>query len=206
MLIDASSYKNLEILGLLASFEELETVTQVAEEIGGTNKFRRVHEVSKIELDKLLGYLKVIAVQTDRVISVELEKNREHSLTYTFNPKGLRGKISIHYGELYLLARAISVPDVVLCDNEDLFHIRNFLVGICGINLYIVRTIEHLHFMFLSEEISASEFTKLFEKMINSRLLYIRIPPKSIKDEAVMKVLLDFMYRLSEIHNRGLNL
>lgn len=55
----------------------------------------KVHEVTKNELDILLSYLKLIANRTDRVISVEVEKDKEVSHTLTFNPRSSKRKISI---------------------------------------------------------------------------------------------------------------
>jgi len=85
MLIDASSYKNLDILGILESIEDLETAKQVAEEI--EMKVQRVNQGSKEELDTLLEYLKLIAKRVDITISVEVRKEEEVSTTLNFNPR-----------------------------------------------------------------------------------------------------------------------
>ncbi|MFQ6120832.1 MAG: hypothetical protein ACE5KE_13245, partial [Methanosarcinales archaeon] len=83
------SYKNLDILGILESIEDLETVIQVAEEI--EMKVQRVHEVSKDELDTLLDYLKLIARRADITISVEVKQEEEVSTTLNFNPRSSKG-------------------------------------------------------------------------------------------------------------------
>ncbi|MFQ6120897.1 MAG: hypothetical protein ACE5KE_13570 [Methanosarcinales archaeon] len=85
MLIDASSYKNLDMLGIVESIEDLETAKQVAEEM--EMRVQRVHEVTEEELNLLLEYLKLIAMRTDITISVEVRKEEEVSNTLNFNPR-----------------------------------------------------------------------------------------------------------------------
>ncbi|MFQ6056324.1 MAG: hypothetical protein ACE5KT_10440 [Methanosarcinales archaeon] len=134
MLIDASSYKNLVLLGLVNRFDYLETVAQVTEEM--EMDVYRVHEVTENELELFLKHLKLIAKQTDRIISAEIKIDDDTSHTLTFNPKSSRGrKISLHYGEVYLLSRAISHPDLLLCDDESVIHLNDLLSGIKDIKL-----------------------------------------------------------------------
>lgn len=95
MLIDASSYRNLEIIGVIESVEDLETVKQIKEELGTISC--NVYEVTEEELNQLLRYLEIIAEQIDKQISVELKKDNKLSVINIFNPKSARGKISLHY-------------------------------------------------------------------------------------------------------------
>ncbi|MFQ6055961.1 MAG: hypothetical protein ACE5KT_09510 [Methanosarcinales archaeon] len=199
MLIDASSYRNLEIIGVIESVEDLETVKQIKEELGTISC--NVYEVTEEELNQLLRYLEIIAEQIDKQISVELKKDNKLSVINIFNPKSARGKISLHYGELYLLARAISHQDTILCDDESVLFICSLLNGICGVELDIIRTIEYLHSRFRAGKISAIDFVNYFEKMKNLGLINIRIPPKNIKDESTIDVLLKFMYYLAEYYD-----
>ncbi|MFQ6118645.1 MAG: hypothetical protein ACE5KE_02020 [Methanosarcinales archaeon] len=60
MILDASSYKNLEVLNLVGKYHEMKTVEQVSEEIGEHN-CSFVYEVTSDELNTLLDYLKKIA-------------------------------------------------------------------------------------------------------------------------------------------------
>ncbi|HID26641.1 MAG TPA: hypothetical protein EYP22_02190 [Methanosarcinales archaeon] len=159
MLIDASSYKNLDMLGIVESIEDLETAKQVAEEM--EMRVQRIHEVTYEELDTFLEYLKLIARRADITISVEVKQEEEVSTTLNVNPKSSKGrKITLHYGEVYLLARAINQPDTILCDDESVFYLNVLLSGICGVNLDVDRTIEHLYFMFESGTLSATDFKK----------------------------------------------
>ncbi|MFQ6056060.1 MAG: hypothetical protein ACE5J3_08785 [Methanosarcinales archaeon] len=108
MLADSSSLKNLQRLELDFFVEDLEIVTQIKEEIGET-KVKEVHEVSKDEVDALIRYLEQISIQTDKSISMELEKTKEGNTIRTsiLCYYGKKGKISLHYGEFYLMARAV---------------------------------------------------------------------------------------------------
>jgi len=200
MLIDASSYKNLDMLGIVESIENLETARQVTEEI--EMSVQRVHEVTEEELDLLLEYLKLIAMLTDITISVEVNKAEEVSNTLNFNPRSSKGrKITLHYGEVYLLSLAINHPDIILCDDESVFSVNKLLTNICGTNLKINRTIEQLHSMFESGTISATYFKRYFDKMVDLGLLHFRFPPKNTKDYAVQDVLSSFMNKLAEAYN-----
>ncbi|MFQ6118646.1 MAG: hypothetical protein ACE5KE_02025 [Methanosarcinales archaeon] len=137
------------------------------------------------------------------IISVEIEKNDEVSHTLTFNPRSRKGKkISLHYGEVYLLARAISYPDIILCDDESVINIKNILNGICGINLRIKRTIEYIHFLFDTGYISAIDFETYFEQMMQYNLLNFRCPPKNAKDAVVLEILLAYMSKTATSYNK----
>lgn len=65
----------------------------------------------------------------------------------------------------------------------------------------IKRTIEHLHMMFTTGTISASDFRKHFKTMGALGLLHYKYPPKNAKDIAVYDVLLDFMDRTAKSYN-----
>lgn len=203
MLIDASSYKNLEILDLIdyiKNLDKVETVKQVAEEM--EMRVQRVHEVTDDELNQLIRYLELIAEHTDKIISAEIAKDNKLSITHTFNPRGSKAKISLHYGELYLLAKAISIKETILCDDESIFHIKIILSGICDIELDAKRTIEYLYSMYIANNISATDFIKYFERLTDRGLLQFRFPAKSIKDKSVTKTLIEFMYQLESRSTR----
>ncbi|MFQ6120817.1 MAG: hypothetical protein ACE5KE_13165 [Methanosarcinales archaeon] len=175
-----------------------ETVSQVAEEIKICD-CKIIHKVTKDELDAFLDYLKNIAKQTDRIISVELKKNDEISQIQVFNPKSKKGrKISLHYGEVYLLAKAINNPNTILCDDESVIYAVDLLNGICGTNLEIQRTIKYLYSLFLSKNISARDFREYIEKMLCGGLLSFRCPPKDMKDKSVLSIVLEFMDEIIE--------
>jgi len=154
-------------------------------------RVQRIHEVTYEELDTFLEYLKLIARRADITISVEVKQEEEVSTTLNVNPKSSKGrKITLHYGEVYLLARAINQPDTILCDDESVFYLNVLLSGICGVNLDVDRTIEHLYFMFESGTLSATDFKKPG-----------RLPPKNSKDRAVCRILSSFMNKLAEAYN-----
>lgn len=166
MLVDSSFYKNLAMLGLVNLLKDMETVTKVAEELRGYDKLHlsKIHEVTKEELDILLRHLKTIAEQTNLKISAEIESNDE-GLIKIFNPRSAKGSISLHYGELYLLARAVNHPNTILCDDESVFNINKLLTGICGIEVNIVRTIEYLYELFIDNKISAIVITQVYKAL-----------------------------------------
>ncbi|MFQ6120833.1 MAG: hypothetical protein ACE5KE_13250 [Methanosarcinales archaeon] len=83
------------------------------------------------------------------------------------------------------MARALEHRDSILCDDESVFYLNVLLTGICGVNLEVDRTIEHLYFMFESGTISATDFKRYFDKMVDLGLLHFRFPPKNTKDYAV---------------------
>ena len=100
------------LLGLIPLFNDLETVIQVAEET--EISACRVHNVTRNELDIFIEHLKLISQQANIVIYAEIEKHDDVISSLTFSPRGSKGKkISLHYGEVYLLARAISHPDTI---------------------------------------------------------------------------------------------
>ncbi|MFQ6063040.1 MAG: hypothetical protein ACE5J9_07685 [Methanosarcinales archaeon] len=193
MLIDASSYKNLKIIGLETN--NFETVAQVAEEIGmDVCDCKIIPEVTKDDMDTLLDYLKNIAMQTDMIISVELEKSDVISNVIVFNPKSKKGgKISLHYGEVYLLAKVVNNPDLIICDDESVIYAVSIINGICGTDLKIQRTIKYLYSLYSSKTISAKDFREYLEKMMCNNILYFRCPPKDRKDKVVLNVILEFM-------------
>ncbi|MFQ6055295.1 MAG: hypothetical protein ACE5J3_04860, partial [Methanosarcinales archaeon] len=85
----------------------------------GELKVRRVYEVSKEEVETLIKYLETIAIQTGKQITLELEKTKKRSKSITLCPYGKKGRISLHYGEFYLLARAVmNYSEDLLCDDE----------------------------------------------------------------------------------------
>lgn len=72
MLSDSSSIRNLQRLGLDHLVKDLEIVTPIKEEIGET-RIKQVHGVGKI------------AIRTGKMISIELEKNRDNHNIQTKN-------------------------------------------------------------------------------------------------------------------------
>jgi len=84
MLSDSSSIRNLQRLGLDHLVKDLEIVTPIKEEIGET-RIKQVHGVGNREVDALIRYLEQIAIRTGKMISIELEKNRDNHNIQTKN-------------------------------------------------------------------------------------------------------------------------
>ncbi|MFQ6054671.1 MAG: hypothetical protein ACE5J3_01650 [Methanosarcinales archaeon] len=150
MLSDSSSIRNLQRLGLDHLVKDLEIVTPIKEEIGET-RIKQVHGVSNREVDALIRYLEMI--------SIELEKNRDNHNIQTKNfilcYYDGKGKISLHHGEFYLLAKAVSLEEDLLCDDDAVAVISELLSGICGINFEVLNTLDFLYNLYLAGQISA---------------------------------------------------
>ena len=105
MLIDSSSIRHLQSIGLGHYVEKMDVVESIIYEVGEL-KTRRVYEVSKEEVETLIKYLETIAIQTGKQITLELEKTKKRSKSITLCPYGKKGKFSLHFGGFYLIAKA----------------------------------------------------------------------------------------------------
>ncbi|MFQ6119165.1 MAG: hypothetical protein ACE5KE_04660 [Methanosarcinales archaeon] len=200
MLVDSSSIINLKSIGLDNCLKELAVVAQILEEIREI-EVHQVHEVSPDEVDSLITFLEQIAEQTDKQIYIELERTAKYSNIRLLNPNGLKGKISLHYGEFYLLAKAIKNSEDLLCDDESITTISNLLYGICGIEFKAVNTIEFLYLILQDNKISTTDFIDCIEKIEKNKLIYFRFPAKTIKDKTIIDILIKFMrYMDQQIH------
>ncbi|MFQ6072451.1 MAG: hypothetical protein ACE5KT_07115 [Methanosarcinales archaeon] len=185
MLSDSSSIRNLQRLGLDHLVKDLEIVTPIKEEIGET-RIKQVHGVSNREVDALIRYLEQIAIRTGKMISIELEKNRDNHNIQTKNfilcyYEG-KGKISLHHGEFYLLAKAVSLEEDLLCDDDAVEVISRLLSGICGINFKVWNTLDFLYNLYLAGQISASDFVDYFEDIEKKKLMHFKFPAKTMRD------------------------
>ncbi|MFQ6073126.1 MAG: hypothetical protein ACE5KT_10575 [Methanosarcinales archaeon] len=196
MLADSSTIINLQILGLDSFIKDLDTVVQIKEELPHDTDFREIYVVSAVEVEELIKNLEKIALQTDKPITIEIEKTKKRSNSITLCPLGKKGTISLHYGEFYLLARAINRSETILCDDDAIVLIKGLLSGICGIDFNVMYTLEFLHKLFLENELSAEQFATYFEEMINTELLHIRLPAKNIKDKMFFNILHEFIWQL----------
>ncbi|MFQ6118941.1 MAG: hypothetical protein ACE5KE_03530 [Methanosarcinales archaeon] len=200
MLVDSSSIINLKYLGLDNCIRELNAVTQIIEEIGDI-EVHQVFEVSPDDINSLLTFLEQIADQTDKQIYVELERTTKYSNVRILNPKGLKGKISLHYGEFYSLARAIKQPEDLLCDDESVAVVVGMLHGICGIELKIDNTFEFLNTLLQTNRISTTDFIDCIETLEKNKLIYFRFPAKTVKDKTILDILIKFMRLMdTQIH------
>ncbi|MFQ6120065.1 MAG: hypothetical protein ACE5KE_09285 [Methanosarcinales archaeon] len=194
MLIDSSSIRHLQIIGLGYLVQEMDTVAPIIYEVGEL-KVRRVYEVSKKEVDSLIKYLETIAIQTGKQITIELKKTKRRSKSITLCPYGKKGRLSLHYGEFYLLAISVNYSLDILCDDETVAVIRGLLSDLCGINFEIANTFNFLYNLYRKNRISSSEFVDYFEKMIETKQLNLKIPAKTNKEKAILETLLKFMRR-----------
>ncbi|MFQ6061958.1 MAG: hypothetical protein ACE5J9_02120, partial [Methanosarcinales archaeon] len=133
MLIDSSSIRHLQSIGLGHYVEKMDVVESIIYEVGEI-RVHRVYEVSKEEVDKLIKYLETIAIKTGKQITFELEKTKTQSKSITLCPYGKKGRISLHYGEFYLLVRSVNYSKDILSDDETFEVIGGLLSELCGIN------------------------------------------------------------------------
>ncbi|MFQ6120488.1 MAG: hypothetical protein ACE5KE_11480 [Methanosarcinales archaeon] len=192
MLADSSSILNLKFIGLERLLEDIDTVDQVKNELGKI-EVRRIYEVSKEKVDTLINYLEIISKQIDKQISIEIEKTEKYSKVYILHPKGKKGKLGIHYGEFYLLARVVSHPENVLCDEESIAIISDLLSGICGVNFRVFNIFEFLYLAFQTKRLSTLDFIDCIEMLEKKKLLYFRFPAKTRKDKSIIDILIKFM-------------
>ncbi|HID26413.1 MAG TPA: hypothetical protein EYP22_00980 [Methanosarcinales archaeon] len=104
--------------------------------------------------------------------------------------------ISIHYGELYLIAKCASSSEDLLIDDEDAITLVELLSRICSIQVKPIATIEFLYRNFLSGELSAIEFIESIKLLESSKRLYFRFPAKSRRDRYAIDTLYKFMQHL----------
>ncbi|MFQ6120424.1 MAG: hypothetical protein ACE5KE_11130, partial [Methanosarcinales archaeon] len=171
----------------------------------GEIRVHRVYSESKDEVYKLIKYLETIAIQTGKQITLELEKTQRLSKSITLCPYGKKGRISLHYGEFYLLARSshayfvrneyavMNYIEDILSDDETVEKVGCLLSELCGINFKVTNTFNFLYSLYLDKELSASELVDYFEKMIETKQLNLKIPPKTRNDKAIIKALIEFM-------------
>ncbi|MFQ6063464.1 MAG: hypothetical protein ACE5J9_09875 [Methanosarcinales archaeon] len=195
MLIDSSSAITLSIIGLEHLSENLSIVPQIQGELDDSSRFR-IYEVTKEELDTLINNLEIISKQINKQIYIEITKTQRYSKICLLNPLGAKGKFSIHYGELYLLAKCVSLSEELLCEDEDAYNILELLSGICRIQVKPISTIEFLYRNFLSGELSAIEFIESIKLLESSKRLYFRFPAKSRRDRYAIDTLYKFMQHL----------
>ena len=82
--------------------------------------------------------METIAIQTGKQITVELEKTKKRSKSITLCPYGKKGRISLHYGEFYLLAKAVNKPADILCDDESVETMVYSIIAILLLFGYIL--------------------------------------------------------------------
>lgn len=184
------------MLGLDHLVDDLEIVTPIKQEIGEI-RIKQVYGVNNGEVDALIQYLKQIAIRTGKTISIELEKTRDNNNIQTKNLilcyyRG-KGRISLHYGEFYLLAKAVSLEEDLLCDDDAVAVIGEMLSGICGINFEVLNTLDFLYNLYLAGQISASEFVDYFEDIEKKKLMHFKFPAQTMRDRYLIDVLVDFM-------------
>lgn len=194
MLIDSSSIRHLQSIGLGYLVEEMDTVAPIIYEVGEL-KVRRVYEVSKEEVDSFINYLETIAIQTGKQITIELKKTKRRSKSITLCPYGKKGKFSLHFGDFYLIANAVNRAEDILSDDETIERTVYLLSELCGINFKTVTTFNFLYNLYRKNRISSSEFVDYFEKMIETKQLNLKIPAKTNKEKAILETLLKFMRR-----------
>ncbi|MFQ6073153.1 MAG: hypothetical protein ACE5KT_10710, partial [Methanosarcinales archaeon] len=174
--------------------QEMDTVAPIIYEVGEL-MVRNVYEVSKEEVDSLINYLETIAIQTGKQITTELKKTKKRSSSITLCPYGKKGRISLHFGDFYLIAKAVNSAEDILSDDETIERTVYLLSELCGINFEIVSNFDFLYNLYQDNRISASEFVDYFEKMIETKQLNLKIPAKTRKEKAILETLLKFMKR-----------
>lgn len=200
MLADSSSIINVKSIGLDNCIRELEIVAQIIEEMGEIDA-RKIHEVSHEEVNSLLNYLEQIVSQVDKQIYLELERTTRYSNVRILNPRGSKGKLELHYGEFYSLAKAIKNSEDFLCDDESVVAISKLLYGICGIKIKIINTFEFLYKLVQNHRISTTDFIDCIETIEKNKLIYFRFPAKTIKDKTIIDILIKVMrYMDQQVH------
>ncbi|MFQ6121304.1 MAG: hypothetical protein ACE5KE_15615 [Methanosarcinales archaeon] len=162
-----------------------------------------VYEVDQDEVNSLMTFLERIADQVDKQIYIELERTAKYSTVRILNPKGSKGKISLHYGEFYLLAKAIIQSEEILCDDESIDIISGMLYGVCGIEIKVDNTFEFLNTLVQTNKISRKDFIDCIRLLEKNKLIYFRFPAKTAKDKIIINILLRFMESMDKKIGEG---
>ncbi|MFQ6055750.1 MAG: hypothetical protein ACE5KT_08480 [Methanosarcinales archaeon] len=197
MLVDSSSIITIRLIGLDLLLKNSGIVLQIQREIDSTEIFE-IYEVSEAELNTLIKLMETVSKQINKQIFLETTKTEQYSKFFCLNPSGSKGRIFIHHGELYLMAKCVSLSEDLLCEDEDAFYTFELLSGICGIKVKPISTLEFLYDKFISGELTAIEFLQGIKSLEESKRLYFRFPAKSRRDRYSIDTLYKFIQHLIE--------